>query len=256
MNVAIVIPIYKTVLSETEEISLQQCLKILGDFPIIMICPSRFDRSNFNDLDIKFEEFDAAFFKDIFGYNRLMLDAHFYERFLPYTYILIYQLDAFVFKDELKNWCYKNYDYIGAPWLASNNLTSKILKPFQSKKKKKRAPVFYKVGNGGLSLRKTQVFHKISQELGTLINEQLSKKEEIYSIEDVFWSLKVPEYFPEFSIPDYKTAAAFALDRKPKIGLRINKGEMPFGCHGFNKPKVIDFWMPIIKKEFQKEKTR
>jgi len=253
MKAAVVIPIYKNKFSKTEEISFKQCLKLLGDFPIILACPTGFNTRAFQGLNLQFEEFDALYFKDISGYNALMLETHFYERFIRYTYILIYQLDAFVFKNELAKWCDKNYDYIGAPWLATHNLTSKLLKPFQSEKKKKRAPIFYKVGNGGLSLRKTQVFHKISQELETLINEQLSKKEEIYSIEDVFWSLKVPEYFPEFSIPDYKTAAAFALDRKPKIGLRINKGEMPFGCHGFNKPKVIDFWMPIIKKEFQKE---
>lgn len=254
MNVAIIIPIYKTELSKTEDISFHQCLKILGNYPIVIVCPSGFDKTDFNNLNVKFEEFDAAFFKNISGYNRLMLDAQFYERFLPYTYILIYQLDAFVFRDELKKWCDKNYDYIGAPWLATNNRISKSLKPFQSKKKKKRRPIFYKVGNGGLSLRKTKVFYKISKKLENSINEQLSRREEIYSIEDVFWSLKVPEYFPEFSVPDYKTAAAFALDRKPKIGLKIIKEKMPFGCHGFNKPKVIDFWMPIIKKEFKKQK--
>lgn len=248
MNIAVIIPIYKTELSEKEKISLQQCLKVLGDFQIIMICPSGFDRENFEEFDIQFEEFEERYFKDIFSYNQLMLAPQFYERFLSYTYILLYQLDAFVFKDELKSWCELDYDYIGAPWLATNNLFSKFLKPFQSKKKKKREPIFYKVGNGGLSLRKTKSFFRISTKLAPLIKEQLSKKEEIYAIEDVFWSLKVPKYFPDFKIPNYKTAAKFALDRKPKIGIELNGGIMPFGCHGFNKPKVIDFWMPIINK--------
>jgi hypothetical protein len=35
------------------------------------------------------------------------LSASFYERFLDTKYILIYQLDAFVFKDELQEWCDK-----------------------------------------------------------------------------------------------------------------------------------------------------
>ena len=35
--------------------------------------------------------------------------------------MLIYQLDAYVFKDELLNWANKGYDYIGAPWLPWKN---------------------------------------------------------------------------------------------------------------------------------------
>ncbi|WP_157822110.1 DUF5672 family protein [Salegentibacter salinarum] len=240
-------------MSETEEISFKQCLKTLSDFPIIIACPEGFNKESFKNFRITFEEFETHYFKDISGYNSLMLDSHFYERFLAFEYILIHQLDAFIFKNELEDWCKKDYDYIGAPWLATNNLTSKILKPFQSKKKKKRAPIFYKVGNGGLSLRKTQSFHHISKELAPVIEKQLEKKDEIYAIEDVFWSLKVPEHYPDFNIPDYTIAAEFALDRKPKIGLKLNAGELPFGCHGFNKRKVIDFWMPIIKEEFQKK---
>lgn len=253
MSAAVVIPVYKQEMSKMEEISLMQCLKILGDFPVFIICPKNFNKQSYEKFNLTFEEFETHYFKGISGYNSLMLASHFYERFLNYDYILIHQLDAFIFKNELENWCSKSYDYIGAPWLATNNLTSKILKPFQSKKKKKRAPIFYKVGNGGLSLRKTQVFYQISNELAPLIKEQLEKKDEIYAIEDVFWSLKVPEYFPNFNIPVYKIAAAFALDRKPKIGLKINAGQLPLGCHGFNKPKVVDFWMPIIKAQFQKK---
>ncbi|PRX45751.1 DUF5672 family protein [Salegentibacter salegens] len=253
MKTAVVIPVYKQKMSETEEISFKQCLKVLGDFPIIIVCPKGFNKQSFNNYKLIFEEFEAHYFKDIFGYNSLMLASHFYERFLAYHYILIHQLDVFIFKNELEKWSNQGYDYIGAPWLATDNLTSKILKPFQSKKKKKREPIFYKVGNGGLSLRKTQSFYQISKELEPLIEKQLEKKDKIYAIEDVFWSLRVPEHFPEFSIPDFKIAAEFALDRKPKIGFKINRGELPFGCHGFNKPKVIDFWKPIIKKEFQKK---
>ncbi len=43
-----------------------------------------------------------------------MMDNTFYKQFLNYEYILIYQLDAFVFKDEL-NYCSQGIDYVGAP---------------------------------------------------------------------------------------------------------------------------------------------
>lgn len=45
-----------------------------------------------------------------------MLSAEFYERFLAWDYILLCQTDAFVFRDELADWCARGYDYIGAPW--------------------------------------------------------------------------------------------------------------------------------------------
>ena len=55
--------------------------------------------------------------------------------------MLIYQLDACVFRDELKYWCEKKYDYIGAPifWAYnSNKFSNKVAG----------------IGNGGFSLRK------------------------------------------------------------------------------------------------------
>ena len=41
-------------------------------------------------------------------------------------------------RDELLDWCNKNYDYIGAPWV-----------------KKERDNILLKTGNGGFSLRKS-----------------------------------------------------------------------------------------------------
>lgn len=254
MKVVVIIPIYKTNLSGTEEISLLQCIKLLGSYDIVMACPKGFDKSHFSHLNIGFEEFDPKYFKDIAGYNELLLKSEFYQRFLKYQYMLIYQLDAFVFRDELDYWCDMGYDYIGSPWLATRTLSSKILQIFSSKKLKQRKSIWYKVGNGGLSLRKIKKFHEISSELAEVINNKLSGKKDIYAIEDVFWSLKVPEYFPDFSIPDYTLAAKFALDRKPKIGLKLNNSKLPFACHGFNKPKVEKFWKPIIEEAFQKTK--
>lgn len=253
MKVAVVIPIYKNKLSKNEEVSLSQCIKILGDHDIIFAGPKDL-MPKYQNSGIKNEGFDASYFLDISGYNKLMLESHFYERFLKYDYILLYQLDAFVFKNELISWCNKGYDYIGAPWIATNSIISKILKPFNSKRLKRRQPIFFKVGNGGLSLRKTKTFFEISEKLKAEIKIQLSeKKHEIYAIEDVFWSLKVPTIFKDFSIPHYKEALKFAIDRKPALSLKLNNNELPFGCHGFEKPKVRDFWKPIIESAHKKD---
>jgi len=44
-----------------------------------------------------------------------MMSPAFYDAFKAFDYILIYQLDAFVFRDELEYFCSLGYDYIGAP---------------------------------------------------------------------------------------------------------------------------------------------
>jgi hypothetical protein len=62
--------------------------------------------------------------------------------------MLIYQLDAWVFKDDLMKWCNKGYDYIGAPWFED----------FGSYEKGKK---LWRVGNGGFSLRKIKYFCKV-----------------------------------------------------------------------------------------------
>lgn len=255
--VKIIIPIYKTHFGELEEKSFLQCIKVFENYEIILVQPEELDSSYITNeyKKIKVESFPKKYFENIDGYNELLLSASFYERFLYAKYILIYQLDAFVFKDELTEWCKKDYDYIGAPWIASvkNSIWSKIFnliaRKFRSKKKNDREQTFYKVGNGGFSLRKVASHFAIAKEKEKFILNFLNAKEkEIYAIEDVFWSLKAPEFDANFRIPDYKEAVKFAIDRKPKIALALNNNQLPFGCHGINKSKVIDFWKPILAK--------
>ena len=149
--VAVIIPIYRTNLSKTEQMSLNQCVKVLGDFDIVFVKPKKLNSTSINfDGKIKAESFPVKYFKNLYGYNSLMLAEDFYRRFLDYKYILIYQLDAFVFKNELISWCNKGYDYLGAPWIASPNTNfKKFFGLFDSKRKKERQKIFFKVGNGG-----------------------------------------------------------------------------------------------------------
>jgi hypothetical protein len=253
--VKVVIPIYKTYFGELEEKSFLQCIKVLRDYPIVLVQPEGLDSSYITNKysNATVETFSKYYFENILGYNELLLSASFYERFLDSDYLLIYQLDAFVFKDDLKEWCSKGYDYIGAPWIATPEnsiglkLFNAIVNLFKSKKKKERKQIFYKVGNGGFSLRKTSSHYTIAKEKESFISEFLNAKDkEIYAIEDVFWSIKVPEFYKDFKIPGYMEALHFAIDRKPKIAFKLIDNQIPFGCHGINKPKVIDFWKPIL----------
>lgn len=248
--VTVVIPIYKTNLSVTEKVSLQQCVKILGEYDLVFAQPESLDSTVLNiEEKFRIEQFPDRYFKTLYGYNELMLSYEFYQRFSDKKYMLLYQLDAFVFRDELKEWCDKGYDYIGAPWIASKEtFVKKVLMLFDSKKKKERSKIFFKVGNGGFSLRNIEKSIKITQELKELIKSNLLRdKKDFLIMEDIFWSLIVPKHYPDFKIPEYKEALGFAIDRKPAIALSLNNNELPFGCHGFDKPKVKDFWENIFK---------
>ena len=247
-EVTIVIPIYKTELLDFEIKSLNQCVKILGHHSIVFVQPESLDASSINfEGRISSEKFPDHYFKSVFGYNRLMLTASFYERFSHSKFILIYQLDAYVFKDELLYWCSKDYDYIGAPWIASpDKVIKKLLSLFDSKKKKERSKIFYKVGNGGFSLRKVSSHIANSKKMKSVIEQNLSRSKDDFRImEDVFWS-SIPEQDSSFLIPDYKEGLRFAFDRKPDLALKINNNKLPFGCHGFEKPKVKTFWSRIM----------
>lgn len=252
--VAIIIPIYKANLSKTEQMSLNQCIRVLGDFDIVFVKPEKLDSTSINfDGKIKAESFPDHYFENVYGYNTLMLSEGFYKRFLNYEYMLVYQLDAFVFKNELKAWCDKGYDYIGAPWIASpNTVLKRFLGLFDSKRKKERQKIFFKVGNGGFSLRNVAKSYKIAHEMKKEIELNLKRDtNDFYIMEDVFWSITVPKQYPDFKIPEYKEALGFAIDRKPHLALKLNDNKLPFGCHGFDKPKVETFWRDILISNYQ-----
>lgn len=258
-KVAIIIPFYQNVLSDYEIIALQQCEKVLTDYPKIAIKPESLNLSAKTNC-ISFNEivsFENDFFEDIIGYNRLMLSTKFYQKFLDYEYILIYQLDAFVFKDELDYWCRQNLDYIGAPWIKKEEDNS-IFKKIEFKVKaslytyfnvqRKNLPsdkqFINKVGNGGFSLRRVKKFYDITLSMKTLITFYLSQKAFQYN-EDSFWSIEVNRKKRILNIPSYKTGLQFSFEFYPDRAYHLNQNELPFGCHDWDN--YIDFWRPIFK---------
>ena len=133
-KVAVVIPVYRE-LNELEIISLAQCRKVLGRYPLVFVAPSGKNFSYFatGDMVVHFPE---KCFCGVRAYSDLLMMPFFYEPFRDFDYILIYQPDAFVFYDALEDFCSLGYDYIGAPWPYYAWLGS-------------RKPKTPRVGNGG-----------------------------------------------------------------------------------------------------------
>ena len=254
--IKIIVPVYKSDFSPCEEISLNQCRKVLNNYPLVFVKPESL-RSE--ELLEKFPEFQIESFPDHYfvgknGYNQLMLSSDFYGRFYETEYILIYQTDAYIFRDELKYWCGMSYDYVGAPWIQKErNPVALFFYKRKIKKKKYRKEIILKVGNGGFSLRKIAPFMEISLKEKDLINTYTFRDsiKKDFIPEDVFWALEPHRLGYEFKIPDYKEALKFAFDQYPAECFQITN-ELPMGCHAWNRTKGRKFWEKYISVESEK----
>ena len=259
---------------ETERMSLRQCVKILGGHELCLLCPQELDVSAYMEQTgkrIRVERFDGKYFLGIEGYNDLLKSKSFYLRFKDYDYLLIYQLDAWVFRDELDEWCQKGYDYIGAPW-------------FKDWFTHEEGYDFFCVGNGGLSLRKVSRFLKVtnpSQRLygiRQLLHFQQKEKGEYKRKlrefffgsnrlgafmkqkkerwEDVFFCYELKGTRLELRVPDCKEAALFSIETSPAyIFNEVNNGRLPFGCHAWRKYQYEHFWKKHINMSNLEDET-
>ncbi len=246
--VKVIVPIYRNQLDDYERISLEQNRKVLKAYPFVFIHPKELDISPLlKEISGCTEEvFDDEYFHGINGYNRLMMSSDFYARFSNTKYLLICQLDAYVFRDELLGWCKEGYDYIGAPWSVPMHFRLPLLKQWRKRFHSKwRTEKDFKVGNGGFSLRKVSSHLQATEQLQDVIHKHLSKPG-YTSNEDLFFALEVNKHGMKFSYPNYKKALQFSFDKYPALCYKENGKRLPFGCHGWYKGKMKDFWFPII----------
>lgn len=221
-DVIIVVPLYKERLNDLESISYEQLRKVLGGYDICFISPRRMKGRAISN-DISTEYFDDDYFDSVKTYNNLMLDKYFYKRFSKYKYMLLYQLDAFVFRDNLLYFCNLGYDYIGAPWLEG-----------QSQYKGEELKTCY-VGNGGLSLR------NIENSIKLLELEKDYLKE--YKLnEDFFFSICECD---SFSVAPIEIALQFSFEKNVKLCFALNNHTIPFGCHAWERYNIA-FWKEYI----------
>jgi len=274
MHNAVVIIIYSPFPSDIELASFSQCINIFKYQDLIITCPYSLNVEIYENIikdynvNILFERFEDSFFISISSYNKLMKSKLFYERFIKYNYILIYQLDAWVFKDELNFWCKKNFDYIGAPWYNSNG------------------EMLNSAGNGGFSLRKVSTFNKLLS--GKYDELKLNKiifflnvlkyyfllydfkklikniyyifKCRITILRYIFFNKEENEdisfyrffsLFPLTKVANSKEALSFSFEQFPEDLFKRNNFKIPFGCHAFLKYNP-NFWIKFIPAINQK----
>lgn len=271
-NCAVVVPVHSATPSYYELISFKQCFEILHDYPIYVVAPAGLDLTRYEQLvpDFKVIEVSKKWLSSRIYYNKLKLSQFFYHFFDDYIYLLTYELDAFIFKDDLEYWCSKEYDYIGAPWFEDND-------PVENK--------IYATGNSGFSLRKIAAIkegikhvHLVDPKRisaikkSTWMNWMKKYKSMILKTVGVFSYLKsllevenssiqnadfmveedtVIVNLMSSSLKDFKIAPItesykFSFEVGPEVLFDMNQGCLPTGCHAWWRYN-LNFWKPYIQ---------
>ena len=253
-KVKVVVPIYKTNLGDRELSSFLNNAQKLSRYPMVLLAPEGLNIDAITALAPQAEVMRVSTNwlgpNGIAGYNDMMMSKSFYQLFDDCEYILICQTDAWIFRDELEQWCDGGYDYIGAPWPKRRRYSMPIIsqylwlrrKLFKRNGRLLRQDYFKKVGNGGLSLRRIDSFIKACDTYAQRTEYFKSHTGTRYN-EDWFWAL-IPT---EFHYPTFEKALGFSFDVNPKTCYHLSKNSLPFGCHGWFKKRNIEFWAPIIE---------
>jgi hypothetical protein len=269
INPVVVIPHYKRALNRNERLSFDQACRIFSTYPICIIKPGsipKLDGINETNKNVQFVDLHDKYFASVQTYSNLLVSLEFYKKFKKYSHILIYQLDAYVFRDELTFWCGKDFDYIGAVW-------------FEGWGRSASAQRIIGVGNGGFSLRRTrtcirimrrlEILRRITRSVSWLIPEskiqtagryyfqflkylRLFRIKDLTSLgtlltppksfsEDIFWSISIANSFTDFKVAAPEDAIKFSFEGHPRYLYKLNNEQLPFGCHAFQAYEP-DFW--------------
>jgi hypothetical protein len=255
-QLSVVVPVYRPVLDAHETVSLESAFRVLGGHHLVMVKPEGLDT---RELQARFpfkavETFDPAYFASIQGYNRLLLSTGFYQRFIGSTYLLICQLDVFVFRDELASWVERGYDYVGAPWVSRSAASLLLHRAGMALGRLwpgRRERVFpyqlrNRVGNGGFSLRRVETHHRLSVVLKDAIDRYLRNQGTHHFHEDVFWSLEPGRLGQPHRTPGVEEAMSFAWDVNPSRLHALSGGRLPMAAHGWYKRGHLAFWEPRV----------
>lgn len=232
----IVVPIYKEEFNNDEYYSIQQLFKILPveKYDIIAYHPQSLDLTYYynNFKFTSYYQFWDSYFTDYpKGYNSLMLQEGFYKCFDKYEFMLVYQPDCWVFRDELEYWCNKDYDYIGAPFYLNKPdyiLTNNI------------------IGNGGFSLRKINTFIKICHNYEYFSNHIVNMNDELVGEDHIIMDILNAGIDINFKLPTFYEALHFAFEMNPNISYQVIGNKLPFGCHAYKKIQDNIFWKDFI----------
>ena len=215
-NVIILIPYYKNNINELEEISLIQLKRVLKEYKKCFLLPQSVSVDElYLDSTCNVKKYPDEYFKDTASYSRLLLSPEFYKEFMDYEYMLIHQLDAFVFSNQLEFFCALEYDYIGAPWFRSTAVYE-FVRGY--------------VGNGGLSLRNISKTAKVLEDNMEYLKDRILNNLSIIG-EDMVLSYLGTSTKYDYNIAPPNVAKKFSLECDFQKSFSKLEQQRPFGCH-------------------------
>ena len=228
-TVAVLIPIYKAEMTNSELLSFNQGVKILAKYPIIIVKPESLNIDNIlaQHSKITTQSFNDKYFETIAGYNQLLTSPHFYGAFFKYEFVLIYQLDALVFSDKLKEWCGRNFDFVGAPKIPTSS-------PFFATKK----PLL----NGGLSLRKVRSCYRLTRIHNKIFGQWPGNEDMLFSM----CAFRLVPFRFLMTLPHWTQALHFAFEQDLEESFKFTNYQLPFGGHAWGKYDQ-NFWKKNIE---------
>ena len=70
-----------------------------------------------------------------------------------------------------------------------------------------------------------------------------------YSVqEDYYWSELIPKAFKDYKVAGIEDAIKFSFEVNPALLYKMNKHQLPFGCHAWEKYDPV-FWKDYINTE-------
>jgi len=266
----IIIPVHKADPSKYELISFQQCFKILYNHSIYVIAPAQVDLSAYHKVipNFKVIRISSKWQSNLLNYNKLKLSMFFCNLFGNYKYLLTYELDAFIFKDNLDYWCDKDYDYIGAPWFEGygENPGEKLigmgnsgfsLRKLSTIKKGLKAiyypdPTVFQKPHGRWYVNNVKQWYiKVASAFAGFVNLFFKENPSIQRSKRLDEDRVIIDYMAKkvtgFKLAPVNEAATFSFEVKPEVLYAMNKQSLPMGCHAWWRYN-LEFWKPFIEQ--------
>ncbi len=259
-DLAILVPIPDGRLDAEAKLSLATLARFAGDTPIILLKKSTAEIT-FPVANSETVEVPAPWMDSLSAYNALMMEAAFYEAFLGFDNILIFQLDCLLLGSDFRRFTDAGLSYWGAPYFRRNGQLKSV-------------------GNGGFSLRRPRDC------LSVLTSERLSVGRVSPSMlrqylkgaylriwtdflvrgrdravplgqafcdafpraEDEFWIFYAPAFSPQFRLATALQAVAFAAESQPRRVVELNGGALPLGVHAWARHDR-PFWEEVLRRE-------
>ena len=246
---------HKTTLADFEQLSLLRivdfCIQTNKLDDLIFVLPksnvesfkdfcdtyvNKFTNDKFGySYNFNFIYYDDICFSSLNAYNNmLMLSENFYGDYsASYDYMLVYQLDGYIFDNQLDYFLDKNYDYIGGYYLPMycDRLAYKNFDNINDK---------HLLMNGGVSLKKISFCIDCIENNFQNINGCDFDNIHSYMNEDAFFSMF---YTTEVTALE---SIKFSLNwAAAESHYAINNFKYPFCCHGINKS---NFLLKLVEK--------